>query len=167
MRLHTLSTAVLAVALGLAGCANDAETPEAGGQPSATADAGTAASTAASSPTTAPTGECEPYPAELAAGLVTDKATGKTRVKGPVGEAVYVKSTTPRADGKTTYVIAIDVGGKAVVVAHPVGPNEGPEAPGPFSPVNPFSVQATGLQTDRAVQVGVKEAVLAARDCVT
>ncbi len=167
MRRQLAGVAATALALTLVGCSDGGETATPGATSSASPTASTPASEPSADAPTAgePTAACVPYPTELATPLVTDPATGQPRVPGPVGAAFAVASPRVRADGQTVYAIAVNVGGKAAVVAHTVPVGQGPETDGPFSPVNPFSAQATGLPDDPAVTRGAGPAVDPARNC--
>ena len=111
-------------------------------------------------PTPSPTGPvvpvelaCSDYPIEAAQQLITDPATGRTRVDGAVTRAVSVQNPLPGPESSTVHVIAFDVEGKSFVLVHPVTDGSGEATgDGPYAAVTGNTAAATGMPEDKQIE---------------
>lgn len=126
------------------------------------------ASPSSSSPVVERQQECVDYPAEMARTLVTND-TGKQRAPGAIGKAVSVLSPAAGFRDRPVYVIAIDLGGTPVLLAHPVTDTPPkPTGSGLYGSLDDFSEKATNFpQGTPAAEGAAGFAAETARDCVS
>jgi hypothetical protein len=146
----------LVALLALTSACSDGGTDDAAATPSPSASA--------SSAEPAPPPTCEPFAAQAAQALVLDAQRADVP---PVSEAVSVQTRIAGEDA-AVYVLAFDLGGKSIVLAHPVAGDQGPTGNGPYLALSSYTAEVTGAPQDDAVRDAVPgDAVSTAIGCLS
>lgn len=134
---------LLAVLLivGLAGC-------DTGTVATTTTDAVESATTAALEPTTPDS--CEPFPITEAESLIRNADTGARRVgaEGPILATAAIRDPHQTPQGSDLWVIAINVDGVVILLAHNVPAGDRPDGPGFWAALDKTSSHSTGFPTN-------------------
>lgn len=114
---------------------------------------------------TAPQARCAPYPSHVVAGLLAAVATP---APGSPGEAVTVETTLPDyPEGDLMYIVAFELNGKAVVLAHPVEAGQAVTDSPTYYSLSAYTEQVTAQPRNDEIESRLNgQTVSAAIDCL-
>ncbi len=110
---------------------------------------------------------CEQFPIAEAETLISNADTGARKIDGPILAAAAIRDPDQTPQGSDVWVVAINVDGVVVLLAHNVPAGDSFDGPGLWVGLDEFSSQTTGFpqNSDLADPWPLTEQG-AARDCV-